>query len=1063
MDLIKTSIRRPIALLMCVLIVIGMGFVSFSNLSIDLMPQIDFPMIIIMTTYGTTGPYEIESMITKPIESAVAAVQNVTEVTSSSSQGVSLVMVEFENGTDMNYASLRVRERIDLIKAYLPDAADTPTVLKLNLDSMPIAIMAVRADMDSAKLYETVDDSFSPRFERLDGVASVTLVGGDQREIQVRLDPQKLAGYGLSINQIQGVLASENLNLPQGDVDYGDKTLTLRSIGEFKSISDIERIPLNLPTGGTVRLSDIADVVDTYKDKDAIARVNGESAILLAVQKSSDGNTLTTAQRVREEIEKLAGEYPNISIDMLSDQSEYIEYSISNVGQNLILGALLAVLVLVLFLKNLSMPFVISLSIPISVIATFVMIYFSGTTLNMLSLGGLTLGVGMLVDNSIVVLENIYRFRTQGLDSEHASYRGAKEVFSAITASTLTTIVVFVPIAFTSGIAVQIFKDMALTVICSLTASLVVAVTVVPALCSKLPGNAGAFDTAADEGEETLPAAQGGTSAAGKKSIKDRFVARWDSVLKGLDRAYRRLLGTVMNHKGLTVLVAVACFAAAIFMMTIVGIELMPSTDEGMISVSIEMPTGAKLEEMSDMSLIAEEYIASLDEVDIVASNIGSGYSLMSSGNTISLTCRLVAKDMRARSTDEVADDIRERLTGIPGADISVSSQSSIMGGSGSLSSDVSYEIYGDDMDALEQLADAFVAEMKQVDGVAETSTSITEGSPEIQLYIDRGKAASYGLTAAQVAASVRTTLQGVVATTLKLNGDEIDVRLKFPDDVSESVERLKMLTVTSPTGAPIPLAAMTDIVQEQSLGSITRSNQQRYVSVDASVSGRDVNSVRRDMEKRFAGIRLPDGYSYTTGGMLEMLDDSIQSMLKLILFAVLLVYMVMAAQFESLLYPFVIMFSIPLAATGSFLALSLTNTTLSLPGFIGFVVLVGIVVNNAIVLVDYINILRREERLDVKEAVLRAGPTRLRPILMTAMTTILGLLPMILSAGEGAEIERPLGLVVAGGLLSSTLLTLIVVPVLYIIFDSIAGKAKAKFKKKSAATDISVTAEVSE
>ncbi|MEA4848633.1 MAG: efflux RND transporter permease subunit [Clostridiaceae bacterium] len=1037
MKLHETSIRRPVTVLMCVLIVLVLGGVSLSRLPIDLMPEMDFPISIVLTSYSGVGPEEIENIVTRNIESAVATVNNIKTIQSQSSEGQSIVIAEFNSGTDMNFATLQMREKVDMVKGMLPDDVEAPMIIKVDPSMIPAAVLGVSGGESEAELTRFVEDKIKAKIESIDGVATASVTGGTTKEIKVDLDPQKLSGYGLSFSQISGALRSENLNQPGGTVEYGDKSLLVRSTGEFKNLDQIRNIPITLPTGAVVYLRDMAEVREGYKSVDTYNRMNGQSSIGLSIQKQTDSNTVKVVNLVKKEINNIMKENPDVKIDMVFDQGQYVEQSINNVAQSAVLGAILAVIVLFIFLKNIRTTMIIGTSIPISIIATFVMIYFSGITLNLVSLGGLALGVGMLVDNSIVVLENIYRYRSEGYSRVEAAIAGTQEVGSAVLASTLTTVVVFLPIVFTEGITAEIFKQLALAVTFSLIASLLVALTLIPMLSSK-------FLKLVKYHE------------ASKNEKMNKIFDKWEDALGAVDNFYKRALGWALIHRRKTVFTVLAIFIGSLLLIPFVGTEFFPKMDMGQFTVEIELPQGALLKNTNEITGEIEEILNSVPEVQKVFVTVGSsGNGMNVSGgasNTASMNITLKPLNERKRSTAQVVDDMRKKVSLIPGATIEINDvNSSAMGISGGAA--VSINIFGPDLDKLSEIAVNVEEIIKNVEGVRQTSTSISEGRPEAQIYVNRDKASYYGLGTAQVSAAIRTAVEGSVATTYKVDGDEIDVRVGFPEGPEDKYSQLGNTKILSPTGVEVPLMEIADIKIEKGPVTITREGQERYVTVTSDVFGRSTGDVNKDISKKLDEMPLPPGYSIKYGGEMEQIADAFSSLILALLLAIVLVYMVMAAQFESLLHPFTIMFSLPLAFTGSALGLVLTGRALSVPAFIGVIILAGIVVNNAIVLVDYINTLRNRG-MDRTEAILKAGPTRLRPILMTTLTTILGLIPLALGIGEGAEAQAPLATVVIGGLTTSTILTLLIIPVIYTLFDDISVKLHSKKAVTAARTE---------
>jgi hydrophobic/amphiphilic exporter-1 (mainly G- bacteria), HAE1 family len=1030
MKIHEVSIRRPVAVFMCVLIVLVLGGVSLLRLPIDLMPQINFPMAIVSTTYSGVGPQEMESIVTKNIENAVATVSNIKTIQSQSSEGQSLVIAEFNSGTDMDFATLQMREKIDLVKGFLPDGVSAPMVIKMDPSMIPIAVLGVSNGHDEVELKKFVEDKIKTRLESLDGVASVAVSGGKTREIKVDVNSEKLSGYGLSFNGIITSLQSENLNQPGGAVEYGDKSLLVRSTGEFKNLEHIKNVPITLPTGGVIYLRDVAEVSDGYKEVDSYSRMNGKSSIGLTIQKQTVANTVKVVNAVKSEIEDIKKQNPEIKIDMVFDQGEYIEDSISNVTSNAIVGAILAVIILFIFLKNIRTTLIIGTAIPISVIATFVLVYFSGITLNLVSLGGLALGVGMLVDNAIVVLENIYRYRNEGYSRVEAAIKGTQEVGSAVIASTLTTVVVFLPIVFTDGIAAEIFKQMALSVTFSLIASLAVALTLIPMLSSK-------FLKMVKHHE------------ASKNKTLNRIFDKWDDILEGVDNQYKRVLNWVLSHRKTTVLSVSGIFIGSLLLLPFVGTEFFPKMDQGQFTVNIELPQGSLLENANEVTEKVEEILSKVPEMQKVFVTVGSaeqGMSFGGSANTATVNATLKPLKERSRSTEKVVDEVRQKTALIPGAEIKVTEVSSSFGGMGGGAA-VSIKVTGPDLDKLSELSDKVSNTIKTVSGVRQVETSISEGRPEAQIYVNRDKASYYGLGTAQVASAVRTAVEGKVATTYKVEGDEIDLRVQFPRESRQTFEQLKGIKVLSPFGAEVPLTEVADINIEKGPTTITREGQQRYVTVSSDVFERNIGEVNKEIKEKLGDLSMPSGYSIKYGGQDKEMMEAFSSLALALGLAIILVYMIMAAQFESLLHPFTIMFSVPLAYSGAAFGLVLTGRALSVPAFIGVIMLAGIVVNNAIVLVDYINTLR-SRGMERREAILKAGPTRLRPILMTTLTTILGLIPLALGIGEGAEAQAPMATVVIGGLTTSTILTLVIVPVIYTLFDDISVKLRRKRNK---------------
>lgn len=1014
----KFSVKKPVTITMMILIVIVLGAISLSKLSIDLLPNIELPIAVVQTTYSGAGPEEVENLITVPMEQAVGTIENIDTITSYSNEGSSLLLMQFNFGTDMDEATLQMREKIDMIKGFLPDGTTAPIVMKIDLDSMPIVQLAISSKGSLQTTQKLAEDIIQPRLERIEGTASADVSGGLEHEVEIMLKEEMTKGYNISQSYISGILRSENLNLSGGTVMKGSNELTVRTVGEFKDIEEIRNLNIPLPKGGTVRLSDIADVDFVNKDQSTVTKLNGQDVVQISVMKQSDGNTVSVAKDVNKELEKIQKEYPDLKIETVFNQADYINQSIDNLKSTAITGAILAVVILLIFLRSFKTTLVIALSIPISIITTFVLLYFAGITLNMMTIGGLALGVGMLVDNSIVVLENIYRHRSLGMDRITASVEGTNEVSMAVTASTLTTVAVFIPIVFTGGLAATIFKDFALTIVMALMSSLLVALTLVPMMSSKL------ITVKNLESEEEQE----------KKHGK-------------IVTTYKRVLSWSLRHRITTVIASIVIFVVSVAMVASVGAEFFPATDEGQISISVTLPDGAEVSQVDETLSEVNEIIKAIPEVKTVFTSAGSGgmMGISSSSNAGSIMVMLTDLADRDRSVKEVSDEMRTLLKDVPGAEISVTETSTMsMGMSGGA---ISIGIKGDDLDTLKSIGEDFKKIIENVEGTREVESSYEDGIPQVQIIADRGIASQYGLTTSQIGSQVGSTLAGSTVTKFKVDGDELDVVLKGDNMYGQSMSLLDMLPITTPSGGTIPLSEVADIKTAKGPVSITRENQTRTLTVTGSVAGRDVQSVSNDITKALDEYEMPNGYSYTFGGETEQIQETFADLFMVMIVAVVLVYMIIAAQFESLIQPLSIMFSVPLALSGGFIGLFVTGLPLNVIGLIGLIILVGIVVNNAIVLVDYVNNRRRNGE-DRTSAIMKAGPIRIRPIMMTALTTILGLVPMALGIGEGAELTQSMGVVVIGGLSLSTVLTLILVPVMYTIFDDMTEFFKRKFIK---------------
>ncbi|MGO1478766.1 efflux RND transporter permease subunit [Senegalia sp. (in: firmicutes)] len=1022
MNLTNLSVKRPVTIVMVTLIVVLLGIVSLTRLPIDLLPQFSLPIAIVQTQYSGVGPQEIENLVTKPLESSIGTVSNIENVSSISSEGSSVIIAEFNFGTDMDFASLEMREKVDMIKGFLPEGANSPMVLKIDPNAMPVIEASLSGSDDLSSLQEFAEDELSGRLERLEGVASVNISGGYEKEINIEADLAKLQNYGINMDSIAQIIGAQNMSMPGGTIEKGIQNLTIRTSGEFSDVDEIRNLQINLPTGATIPLSDVAEVNLENKEIKSISKINGNQSLSISVQKQSGTNTVSVSSRINEELEKIRQEFPNRDIKVVIDQADFINLSISTVLKSGALGAILAMIILFLFLRNIRTTLIVGTAIPVSIIATFSLIYFAGVTLNLMTLGGLALGIGMLVDNSIVVLENIYRFRKEGSSKVESAIKGTKEVAMAVTASTLTTVAVFLPIVFVEGITSTIFKELALTITFSLLASLLVSLTLVPMLSSQILN--------VDINNE-------------EKSKRKSFILNaFDRGFEKLENAYKRVLKWSLGHRKSTILIALLIFVLSMASLITVGAEFIPATDEGQFSVSINLPIGSELQRTDEISKEVEKRLEEMDIVETVFTSVGSSGSFSMGGSTENqATITGVLKEDRDQSTFDVAEEIRSELN-IAGADIKVNVTSNSMGAVSMAGAPISIQIKGQDLDKLEDISKDFVKLLEEVEGTRQVTSNIGEGIPEVEIEIDKLKASNYGLTTAQIGGTVRSVISGNTASRYTTEGNEIDIVLKGNDLYSENLENLRNLPITTPMGSTVNLEEVADVEIVNGPISINRDSQSRMVTVNSELKDRDLSSVITDIEEKLEDYDLENGYSYNIAGENEQLEEAFSDLFLALALAVVLVYMILASQFESLIHPFTIMFTVPLSIAGGALGLFITQRTLNVTSLIGAIILIGIVVNNAIVLIDYINT-RRKNGEEREEAILNAGPIRLRPILMTTLTTALGLLPIAIGLGEGSEIQAPMATVVIGGLLVSTILTLVLIPVMYTIFDSLSRKVR--------------------
>ncbi|GAB6155594.1 efflux RND transporter permease subunit [Desulfosporosinus burensis] len=1033
MKLAEVSVKRPVTIIMTMLIIILLGGISLTRLPIDLMPNIEIPVSIVVTQYSGVGPQEIEKLITNPLEGVISTVGNIDTVTSTTSEGSSVVIAQFKSGTDMDFATLQMREKVDQIKSRLPSEAGAPMVMKLDLGAMPVVILTLSGhDADLAKLQSVAEDKLKPQLERVSGAASVTVIGGYEDQIEIKTHLEKMNGYGLTINSLAQLIRAENLNAPGGQVQKGTQELTIRTTGEFESVDEIKELMIPLPTGGQIRLKDIAEVGIGHKDVNAITKADGEKSVSIAVQKQSGTNTVKVADGVKASIEEFTKEYPELQIKTVMDQSDAINQSIETVKNEAIMGGILAVFVVFLFFHNIRTTFITATAIPIAMMATFAVLYFAGITINMMTLGGLTLAMGRLVDDNIVALENIHRHRKEGYSKIDAAIKGVSEVGMAVFASTLTTVAVFLPIVFVQGIVATIFRELAMTFAISLLASLLVSLTLVPTLSAKLMKT------------EVIP--EGRT---GVKGLVDRFSRGFDRIFGWVEATYKRFLHYALHHRKTVMAIATAVFILSSASAFSLGAEFMPASDVGQLTINTTLPDGAKLQDTEATVNQIEEKLEAIPEIETVFTQIGTngGFSLGGdTANTSSVSVQLVDLAARQRSVEEVGDEIRSLTKDIPGAEIKVTITDNMqMGGS---QTPIDIAIKGEELDELKKIGMEIQKIVESVDGTREVKSSMTEGVPEVVVKVNRQNASQYGLSAAQISQAVKGTISGTTATTYRYEGSEIDVVLSGDETFKTSLENLGQTPVPTLSGITVPLSQVAKIEMGRGPVKIERTGQTRVVHVTSQIINRDLRSITTDIETKIKDYQIPDGYTYEVLGENKELMESFADLGLALILAILLVYMILAAQFESLLHPFTIILSLPMGFSGGMLGLFITRTTLSVPSFIGLILLVGIAVSNAIVLVDYI-IKRRERGEEREEAIENAGPIRLRPILMTTLATILGLMPMALGIGEGSESMAPMAVVVIFGLALSTMSTLLLVPVIYTIFEDIRDSRKQKKEKK--------------
>lgn len=1020
MSLPSFSVRRPIFTVMITLIVLTLGGVSMSRVPIDMLPEIEMPQLTIRTSYEGADPEVMERLVTQTIEEIVSTVPGVEELSSISAEGASTVKVTFAYGTDIDVIAQDVRSVLEDELDELPDEVTRPQIRKFDISSFPVVVLGVGSPLDPIELTELIEEQIRYRFARIPGVAQVDIFGGYDREVRVELDPAKVRALEIPLNSVLDAIKDTNLDVPAGSIEQGRYDVRLRVPAEFMSIDEVRQTVIAVRNGAPITLADIGTVEDTYQKLTRIVRIDGLQGIRIGIRKQPAANTVEVAERILAEINQVNADFPQVHIAAVLNQGNFIERSISNVANSVVYGGLLAFLVLLFFLRSIRSAGVISVAIPVSLIATFALLQFAGLSLNLMTLGGLALGVGMMVDSSIVVLENIVRRRDEnGETIPVAAITGAKEVAGAIVASTITTVIIFLPLMFVRGVTGLLFRELAYVVSFSLACSLLVALTIVPMLASRLLV---APDATGSDLGWVARLARGAT-------------AQMDQ----LANAYRRFLLRALGHKTVTVAIAVAATALSFLLYPLVGTEFMPPADEGEVRISGELEPGTRIGLVDRQTKLIEDIVVqAVPEARAIVANVGANYFRPDASALGEVQVSLSPAQDRSRSNQEIANDLRRRLSGkIPGMEVRTRAPQGqfilerVLGNS---DEGITVEIRGFELDVLDQLAQQAATRIATVRGITDVQLSRKAGVPQAVLRIDRDKAAYLGLSVKDVAQVIEVAVAGRRAGEYRAKGLSYRILVQLKDVDTLELDEVLALTVRTPSGETVALRNVVTVENSRGPVLIDRKDQQRIVKVNANTAGRDEGSIAADVEELLAEIPRPVGYDINVAGNREQQQKAFDELSMSLLLALLLVYMVMACQYESLRDPLVVMMSVPVAATGVLATLWLTRTTLNIQSFIGCIMLGGIVVNNAILLVDQANQLLARGGASAIEAVVEAGRRRLRPILMTTTTTVLGLLPLALGIGEGAEAQAPLARAVTGGLVMSTLITLVLIPVVFVL-----------------------------
>lgn len=1025
MKLPEFAVKRPITTVMIFMITIVIAFISLGRTSVDMFPDIDFPVVLIIAEYPGVAPEEIETLVTEHIEEQVAVVDGVEKIKAASLEGLSMFMVEFEWGTNLDLAAQDVRNRVDIALGLLPDDIERPLVIKWDMDMLPVIYYGVltRTGRDLRNLKKLLEDTVEKRLESLPGVASVTIMGGYEREIVIEVDRERLRAHNLSILQVLERVSAQNVDIPGGHITRGGNELVIRTLGKYKNIDEIGDTILSVENGLPVYVRDVASVWDGHKEIRNYARTNGQPSALIMVNKEPGANTIKVVDRIKKELNEIERTLPpDIEIIRNYDTSSLIRASVSQLKESAQWGALFAIGVIYLFLWNFRSTFTLALTIFFSVTATFIPIYFAGYTINMMTLSGLALAIGMIVDDAIVVLENIFRHMQEGKEGREATLVGTSEVGMAVTASTFTTVVVFLPMTLATGLFGIIIRPLGLTVIFAMLASLLVALTLVPMLTARM--------------------------------FKVAPKGREDKVFLYVREIYKRLISWTLYHRFVTILGAILIFALSLYLLRFVGTEFMPKLDEESYTGVVKLVPGTSLEETNKFTHEIEKEVIGQPEFSSVISFVGSSeattldmvFGVGPEGvNESVLYWNLTPKGKRKRSGQEFIEAIRSKIPQLEGAIVYFMDTMDWFAGGGERAVEV--KVFGRDREELRRIGDEIATKLEKIEGVRDIDNSLKMRRPEFQISVDREKASQMGITVQDIAATVEAAFLGKeTATKYREAGDEHDIRIRFKEPFKKSFEDLKDVVISSPMGFQVHLSDIAKVREGRGPARIDREEQERVVTVSANIFGRDLGSVMREVREQIDRLPLPEGYYLKYGGSYEDMKQMQAATMGALVLIIILVYVVLASQFEAFLHPLVIMLTVPLALIGVVLSLILSGTTLSLTSFIGLLMVVGIVTKNGILLVDYINQLRAGG-MERDEAIVLGGSVRLRPILMTAMTTIFGCIPMSFSWGEGTELFSPIGITILGGLTTNTFLTLLVMPALYSSFDGMVNRIRKRLR----------------
>ncbi len=1016
----ETAVKNPVGTALIFIGVVLIGIMFYLQLPIDLFPNIDVNIVSVMTSYSGAGAEDVEANVTRPLENVLNTTENLDEITSQSKDGMSIIMLEFEFGTDMDEVMNDVRDKVSMIAGFLPDGTEDPMILKFSTDMIPVMVLSATAEESAGALYKILDDQVANPLNRIAGVGTVSISGAPQREVQVNVVPQKLEAYNLSLEQIARVISTENVNVPAGDFDIGSQTYMLRLEGEFKDSRELNDIIVGNSQGKPIYLRDVAFVSDTLESRVQESYTNGVRSASIIVQKQTGANTVSIANAVKEQLPEIEKNLPpDIRLETVMDSSEQVKVSINSLLETILLALIIVGLVVLFFLGRWRATIIVLVTIPISLIGSFIYLYLTGNTINIISLSALSITIGMVVDDAIVVLENITSHIERGSHPRQAAVYGTEEVSLSVTASTLTIIAVFLPMTMISGFAGVMFNQLGWMVTIIISLSLIIAMTLTPMMAAKM--------------------------LRGNKEMKVSRFDRWYNkrvlpLLNRLDYLYSRLVNRVVRRRRFTIFTIVIIFVVSVVISAVtLRTEFMPQSDNDNISLTVEMPTGTRMEVARETGhRIAQMMETKYPEIEIISFRVGvasedNAFAAMqdNASNIMTYTVRLTEAKNRKKSIYDVSEDIRQDLAAMPElgrfqVEPGGGMASGMVGGN-----NVELQIFGYDLSVTDRVAGEIKAKLEEVKGLRDIAISRKDYRMEYQIQFDREKLALNGLNMSTAASAIRNRINGLVMSRYREEGEEYDIRVRYDEQYRESIEDIENIMIYNPMGIGVRVRDLGTVVEASTLPQIDRQDRQRIVTVTGTIYGRVLSDVVADVDILLAGYEVPSGVQIEVGGAIEDQQDTFSDLGLLLLIVSLLVYIVLASQFESLTYPFMIILTVPFAFTGSILLLSLTGEPFGIMGFIGLIMLVGMVVKNAIVLIDYIN-LNRERGMSIITAVVHGGRSRLRPVLMTTLTTILGMVPLAIGTGQGSEIWQSLGISIIGGMTFSTIITLVLIPALY-------------------------------